>query len=75
MAIYAIELQDDGKILVGGTFGFFDQVDGGGIARISSIPSKTQLVDLLFDGEDMIAKHTVQPFVPILPVQSAAVPA
>jgi uncharacterized delta-60 repeat protein len=73
--VFTIAIQDDGKILVGGNFTFFDQVDSGGIARISSIPSKTQLVDLLFDGEDMIAKHTVQPFVPILPVASAAVPA
>ena len=75
MGVYAIELQDDGKILVGGDFTFFDQVDSGGIARISINSTKTQLVDLLFDGEDMIAKHTVQPFVPILPVVSAAVPA
>lgn len=75
MAVNTILIQDDGKIIVGGSFSSFDNVDGGGLARLSTISSKTQLVDVLFDGNDLISKHTVQPFIPAEPIGSPAVPA
>ena len=75
MGINTIEIQDDGKIVVGGDFLAFDNVNGGGLARLSTVPSKTQLVDLLFDGNDLIAKHTVQPLMPANPVPNPQVAA
>lgn len=61
--ILAIEVQDDGKVILGGySIDMFDSTPYvGDIFRLDTIPSKTQVVNMVFDGEDFVASSTVKP--------------
>jgi hypothetical protein len=62
MAIYAIEVQNNGKLLLGGDFGSVDGTIQNGLVRLSNIPYKLQKVNMVYDGTDFIGEHTLQSY-------------